>query len=170
MPRESPALAVTFDPHPVALLRPDKAPVPLVWPEREIAILEEAGARPRLPCSRRAGGCSSLPPRGFFDRVIRRQFGARGMVEGPNFAFGHDREGDVALLGQWCFSAGIGFEVVDPIEGRRQADLFLSHSRGAARRECARGIAVAGPSTQDQGNRYPRPGRGAGAGHPDHQS
>src|SRR3982751_209849 len=38
------ALAVTFDPHPVTLLRPDKAPVPLVWPRREVALLEEAGA------------------------------------------------------------------------------------------------------------------------------
>src|SRR4051812_22949467 len=28
-----PALAITFDPHPVTLLRPDKAPVPLVWPD-----------------------------------------------------------------------------------------------------------------------------------------
>src|SRR6266404_4090425 len=40
----APALAVTFNPHPVALLRPDKVPVPLVWPEREIALLEQAGA------------------------------------------------------------------------------------------------------------------------------
>ena len=39
-----PALAITFDPHPVALLRPERAPVPLVWPEREIGLLTEAGA------------------------------------------------------------------------------------------------------------------------------
>ena len=39
-----PALAITFDPHPVALLRPEAAPVPLVWLEREISLLEQAGA------------------------------------------------------------------------------------------------------------------------------
>jgi riboflavin kinase / FMN adenylyltransferase len=56
-----------------------------------------------------------LSAREFFDRVVRRQIGARGIVEGPNFAFGHDREGDVALLSQWCRASGIDFEVVDPI-------------------------------------------------------
>ena len=92
-----PALAVTFDPHPVALLRPDKAPVPLVWPEREIALLEEAGAT-EVAVFRTGRWLLDLTAREFFDRVIRRQFAARGMVEGPNFAFGHDRQGDVEIL------------------------------------------------------------------------
>ena len=39
-----PAMAITFDPHPVALLRPEAAPVPLVWLDREIAPAREAGA------------------------------------------------------------------------------------------------------------------------------
>ena len=92
-----PALAVTFDPHPVALLRPDKAPVPLVWPEREIALLEEAGAT-EVAVFRTGRWLLDLSARDFFDRVIRRQFAARGMVEGPNFAFGHDRQGNVEIL------------------------------------------------------------------------
>ena len=49
-----------------------------------------------------------------------------GIVEGPNFAFGHDREGDVALLGQWCRDSGIEFEVVDPIAEDRR---LISSSR-----------------------------------------
>jgi riboflavin kinase / FMN adenylyltransferase len=40
----APALAITFDPHPVALLRPDKVPVPLVWLEREVALLRESSS------------------------------------------------------------------------------------------------------------------------------
>ncbi len=35
-----------------------------------------------------------LSAREFFDRVILGQLAARGMVEGPNFAFGHDRRGE----------------------------------------------------------------------------
>ena len=93
-----PALVVTFDPHPVALLRPDKAPVPLVWPEREIALLEQAGAT-EVAVFRTGRWLLDLTAREFFDRVIRRQFAARGMVEGPNFAFGHDRQGNVEILG-----------------------------------------------------------------------
>ncbi len=54
-----------------------------------------------------------LSAREFFDRVIREQLGARGLVEGPNFAFGHDRQGNVPVLRDWCAAEGIDFEVVD---------------------------------------------------------
>ena len=120
-----PALAVTFDPHPVALLRPDKAPVPLVWPEREIALLEAAGAT-EVAVFRTGRWPLDLTAREFFDRVIRRQFAVRGMVEGPNFAFGHDRQGNVKNLGGWCTAAGIEFEVVEPISDHGQ---LISSSR-----------------------------------------
>ena len=46
--------------------------------------------------------------------MVVGQFGARGMVEGPNFAFGRDRGGDATLLAGWCAEAGLGFEVVEP--------------------------------------------------------
>ena len=54
-----------------------------------------------------------LSAREFFDRIIREQLAARGLVEGPNFAFGHDRKGDVRTLEAWCTDEGIDFEVVD---------------------------------------------------------
>ena len=54
-----------------------------------------------------------LTAREFFDRILCEQLGVRGLVEGPNFAFGHDRTGDVRTLGAWCAQAGIDFEVVD---------------------------------------------------------
>jgi riboflavin kinase / FMN adenylyltransferase len=107
-----PALAITFDPHPVSLLRPDKVPVPLVWPAREIELLEKAGAT-QVAVFRTGTWLLELSAREFFDQVIRRQLGARGMVEGPNFAFGHDRQGDVRSLADWCAEAAIDFEVVE---------------------------------------------------------
>jgi riboflavin kinase/FMN adenylyltransferase len=114
-----PALALTFDPHPVALLRPGDAPVPLVWIEREIALLKETGAT-EVAVFHTGTWLLDLTAREFFDHVIVRQLGAKGMVEGPNFAFGHDRKGDVATLRGWCSEAGIAFEVVDAtlVEGR----------------------------------------------------
>ncbi len=114
-----PALAITFDPHPVALLRPDQAPVPLVWIEREIALLREAGAT-EVAVFHTGPWLLKLTAREFFDQVVVRQLGAKGMVEGPNFAFGHDRKGDVATLRGWCLEAGIEFEVVDAtlVDGR----------------------------------------------------
>jgi riboflavin kinase/FMN adenylyltransferase len=119
-----PALALTFDPHPVALLRPDEVPVSLVWPERELALLREAGAT-EVGVFRTGPWLLGLSAREFFDRVIVGQLAARGMVEGPNFAFGHDRQGNVAILGEWCQESGIDFEVV---EGTRVEGEMVSSS------------------------------------------
>ncbi len=114
-----PALAITFDPHPVALLRPEAAPVPLVWLEREIALLQNAGAS-LVGVFRTGPWLLKLPAREFFEQVIRRQLAPRGIVEGPNFAFGHDRGGNVTSLAAWCREEAIDFEIVEgaAIEGR----------------------------------------------------
>ncbi len=161
----APALAITFDPHPVALLRPDQAPVPLLWPEREIALLREAGAT-EVGVFRTGPWLLTLSAREFFDQIIRQQFGARGIVEGPNFAFGHDRQGDVRVLGAWCAEAGIDFDVVEPtvVEGRLISSSLIRRclSEGRAREAAQflgrphriRGIVAQGA------------GRGAGLGFP----
>ncbi|SIO66612.1 riboflavin kinase / FMN adenylyltransferase [Singulisphaera sp. GP187] len=104
------AIALTFDPHPVALLRPEQAPIPLVWIERKVALLKEAGAH-EVGVFKTGPWLLGLTAREFFDCVIVGQFGARGMVEGPNFAFGRDRGGDAALLASWCESAGLDFSM-----------------------------------------------------------
>jgi riboflavin kinase/FMN adenylyltransferase len=123
------ALAITFNPHPAALLRPEAAPVPLVWPEREIALLRQAGAT-EVGVFRTGRWLLDLSARDFFDRVIRGQLQARGMVEGPNFAFGHDRQGDVVTLQEWCVAVGIAFEVVEPLQVDGQL-ISSSRIRGA---------------------------------------
>jgi riboflavin kinase/FMN adenylyltransferase len=160
-----PALAITFDPHPVALLRPQAAPVPLLWLEREIALLREAGAS-EVGVFQTGQWLLELSARAFFDQIICGKLAARGVVEGPNFAFGHDRQGDVRSLGDWCASAGIDFEVVEPtlIEGRMISSSLIrrSLSEGQAREASQllgrphriRGLVTAGA------------GRGAGIGFP----
>jgi riboflavin kinase/FMN adenylyltransferase len=109
-----PAVAITFNPHPVAILRPDKVPVPLVWPEREVQLLKQAGAG-EVGVFQTGDWLLSLSARDFFDQVVRAQLGARGLVEGPNFAFGRDRRGDVKILSTWCGEESIDFEAVEPL-------------------------------------------------------
>ncbi len=154
-----PALAITFDPHPATLLRPAEAPVPLVWPAREIELLQEAGAT-EVGLFRTGSWLLGLSAREFFDRVIREQLDARGLIEGPNFAFGHDRRGDVKILAEWCTEIGIDFEVV---EGTRLDGELVSSSR-------IRRALMAG-SVEEAARLLARPhrirgliGRGAGRG------
>ena len=160
-----PALAITFDPHPVALLRPEAAPVPLLWLEREIALLREAGAT-EVAVFRTGPWLLELSAREFFDRVIRQQLAARGIVEGPNFAFGHDRQGDVRVLGAWCAETGIDFEIVEPtlVEGRLISSslIRLCLSEGRAQ-EAARFL---GRPHRIRGIVGQGAGRGAGLGFP----
>jgi riboflavin kinase/FMN adenylyltransferase len=159
------ALALTFDPHPVAVLRPDTAPVPLVWTDRKVALLRAAGAG-EIGVFHTGPWLLGLTAREFFDRVIVGQFGARGMVEGPNFAFGRDRGGDSALLAGWCAAAGLDFEVAEPtaIDGQ-----LVSSSR--IRRALAEGRAseaalLLGRPHRVRGVVSPGAGRGAGLGFP----
>jgi riboflavin kinase/FMN adenylyltransferase len=160
-----PALAITFDPHPVALLRPEKAPVPLVWLEREIALLQSAGAT-EVGVFRTGRWLLELSAREFFDRVIRDQIAARGIVEGPNFAFGHDRLGDVTILGEWCATAAIEFEVVEAtvIDDRLVSSSLIRQCLGEGRvHDAARFL---GRPHRIRGRVTRGAGRGAGLGFP----
>jgi riboflavin kinase/FMN adenylyltransferase len=109
-----PAVVFTFDPHPVKLLRPQAAPVPLTWTERKVDLLAALGADAVIAYPTDLA-LLQLSPREFFDRIVRRQLDARAMVEGPNFFFGHHRQGDVKLLGELCREAQIPLAVVDPV-------------------------------------------------------
>ncbi len=109
------SLALTFDPPPVAILRPEAAPVPLTSIDRRLALMKEAGAG-EVGVFKTGPWLLGLTAREFFDRVILTQLGAKGVVEGPTFGFGRDRGGDSTLLQTWCASAGLEFEVVSPTE------------------------------------------------------
>jgi riboflavin kinase/FMN adenylyltransferase len=160
-----PAVAVTFDPHPVALLRPDQAPVPLVWIEREIALLREAGAS-EVAVFHTGPWLLKLTAREFFDQIVLRQLGAKGMVEGPNFAFGHDRKGDVATLRGWCLDAGIDFEVVNAtlVEGRLISSSLIRQALGEGKVEEA--WLLLGRPHRLRGSVLHGAGRGRGLGFP----
>jgi riboflavin kinase/FMN adenylyltransferase len=109
-----PAVILTFDPHPARLLRPQQAPTPLSWTEYKARLLHELGveavvAYPTDPALLR------LTASEFFDGIVQERLRARGMVEGQNFFFGHDRGGDIGVLSQFCRLADIPLEVVEPV-------------------------------------------------------
>ena len=176
---DAPAIALTFDPPPAALLRPDSAPRPLSWTKRKVELLKEAGAVD-VGVFRTGPWLLGLTAREFFDRVVIGQFAARGMVEGPTFGFGRDRGGDAALLGMWCAGSDLDFEIVAPTEldGRlisssriraalaegladEVADLLGRpyRLRGRVVRGAGRGTTIGFPHREPRRHRYPDPGR-----------
>ncbi|SRR5579875_1036112 len=109
-----PAVALTFDPHPVELLRPDQAPPRLTTTEDRSQLLLGLGADHVLVL-RATREMLGLRAADFFAEVIQKRLRARALVEGTNFGFGRGREGNVAMLAELCKSAGIGLTVVPPV-------------------------------------------------------
>ena len=120
-----PAVVFTFDPHPVRLLRPDKAPPPLTWTDRKAGLLAELGVDAVIAYPTDEA-LLSLSPEEFFARIVRQELAAKAMVEGPNFYFGRHRAGNIELLAQLCQSAGMQLEIVEPLV---MGDDIVSSSR-----------------------------------------
>lgn len=90
-------VVVTFDPHPIAVLRPEHAPPTLTNIPTRLRLLEEAGVDAVLvvPFDR---DIAAWTPEEFIDRVLVGSLHARAVVVGANFRFGNRAAGDVALL------------------------------------------------------------------------
>ncbi len=108
------AIVVTFDPHPLKLLRPESAPVPLSWLERKAELLGKLGVA-ALVVLTTTSELLQLTPAQFVDRVLVESLQARAVVEGPNFHFGHKRAGNVAVLEDLCRARNIETLVVEPV-------------------------------------------------------
>ena len=113
--RGLPVVVVTFDPHPMAVLRPEHAPTQLTTMERRADLLAEAGADHllALPFD---DDMASWAPEEFVTRVLVGTVHAAAVVVGANFRFGCRAAGDVATLTE--LGAVHDFEAVGiPLDG-----------------------------------------------------
>lgn len=91
------AVAVTFEPHPAAVLRPGSEPPRLQTLEDRAAALHAAGVDlvVVLPFTREL---AALSAEDFVEQVLVDALGATRVVVGTNFRFGHRASGDVVTL------------------------------------------------------------------------
>lgn len=111
-------VAVTFDPHPMAVLRPEHAPMTLTSLERRAELLAEAGADGvlALPFDR---DVARWTPEEFVRRVLVDGLHAAAVVVGANFRYGHRAAGDVATLREAGERYGFTAEGI-PLDGGPQ--------------------------------------------------
>lgn len=102
------AVAVTFEPHPARILRPDSGLKLLTPTAEKLRLLASTGidAVLLLPFGR---DLSLMTPRQFAERILKKKLHAREVHEGYNFRFGHKASGDVNMLTE--FGREMGFEV-----------------------------------------------------------
>lgn len=105
-------LAMTFEPHPLAVLRPDGAPARLSPWEEKVRLLEAAGADAvvRLETDSELLSLSALD---FVREILVKRIHPSYIVEGPGFRFGRGRSGDVDLLRGLSGKGGFQVRVVD---------------------------------------------------------
>lgn len=90
-------LALTFDPHPPRVVRPDKAPPLLMTPAQKIEALRQAGAH-GVAVVRFTHELSQWSPEAFVERVLVDWLRVAEVWVGGNFLFGRDRLGNFSLL------------------------------------------------------------------------
>jgi riboflavin kinase/FMN adenylyltransferase len=112
--RGVPAVALTFDPHPLLLLRPEAYEPTLTTVEDRAHCLQRVGADHVVVLNTRPE-LLRLSAEEFFQKVIRENLRGCGMVEGPNFGFGKNREGNVETLARLCGRDGMSLEIVPPL-------------------------------------------------------
>jgi riboflavin kinase / FMN adenylyltransferase len=103
------SVAVTFEPHPMRILRPDCGLKLLTPTPEKLRLLErtQIDAVLLLPFTR---DVSLMSPHDFVQQILSDRLGAVEVHEGYNFRFGHKAAGNVALLTQ--LGRELGFEVV----------------------------------------------------------
>lgn len=110
---DAPRAVLTFEPHPRELFRPDDPPFRLTLPAERAAALAALGVDLlyELPFDT---AFSEITAERFVAEVLHRGIGARHLVCGPDFAFGHRRGGSVAFLAARAEALGIGLTVATP--------------------------------------------------------
>lgn len=88
---------LTFDPHPLEILAPDRAPGLLTATERKAELVEGLGVQEMvvIPFDR---SFSAQTGQEFIDAVLIERLGATEVRVGENFRFGKEAGGDAALL------------------------------------------------------------------------
>lgn len=156
----SKAVAVTFDPHPLRILRPDIAPRLITPQSIKESLLAQSGLDALLviPFTR---DFSMITPHDFAADILAGKLHAKEIHEGETFHFGHKAQGNTERLKE--FGRELGFSVVNyPLLLLRGSPVSSSHIRGLiaagkvsrARRLLGRVFSI-----------ISTPGRGRGYGH-----
>ncbi len=117
------AVALTFDPHPLRVLAPDKAPPLLTSTAHKLRLIEALGVATCVVL-RFDEDFAHTPPADFIASVVRALPDSHRICVGSRFRFGHHRAGDVALIRE--LSARFGYQAEEITSVMAGADMISS--------------------------------------------
>ena len=109
------SVLVTFDPHPLRIVRPEHAPLLLTTPVEKKEILAESGLDYAVFISF-TETLSRYEPRRFVEEILVQRLGVEELVIGYDHGFGRDRSGDAETLRAIGAEMGFAVDVVPPVE------------------------------------------------------
>ena len=107
-------VALTFDPHPMVTVAPERAPVPLTTIARRTELLLAAGAD-QVAVARFDAAYAAQTAEQWITNELSGRLGARAVVVGVDFRFGRGRGGDLAGLRAMGATQGIEVEALGEI-------------------------------------------------------
>jgi riboflavin kinase/FMN adenylyltransferase len=118
-------MAMTFDPHPPRVVRPEKAPPLLMTKRQRIDALHRAGIQ-CVAVVRFTHEMSLWDPETFVRTVLVDWLRVSKVWVGANFLFGHGRSGNFTLLRSLGQRYGFRADKIDPV---RYKDFVVSSTR-----------------------------------------
>jgi len=109
------ALACTFDPHPMEVLQPERAPVPLTTIPERLDLMAETGLDGAVVIAF-TRALAAMEPEAFVKDVLVGRLKAREVVVGFNHRFGRGARGDAAMLESLGERLGFRAHVVAPLQ------------------------------------------------------
>ncbi|HYK39026.1 MAG TPA: bifunctional riboflavin kinase/FAD synthetase, partial [Candidatus Eremiobacteraceae bacterium] len=108
------ATALTFEPSPLKVLRPEAAPKRLSTNEQRLEWFKVVGLESAV-VQNFTKELSLLSPQEFVEQILVQQMRVRAVLVGENFRFGHKQAGDTALLQELGRRHGFEVVVVPPV-------------------------------------------------------
>lgn len=109
------SIVMTFEPHPVQVLRPEKAQRRLTSLQEKLGLFQSLGIQVVI-CIDFTFEFAGLSPEEFIRSILYERIGARVVIVGSNYKFGKDQAGNIELLKEGGKRYGFEVEVLETIE------------------------------------------------------
>lgn len=105
------AIAITFEPHPIRVLKKNNHPPLITRYDQKVELLSQSGLDV-LICIPFTKKFASITAKEFIEDILINRIGMKAIVIGKDYAFGKNREGNIDFLKK--YATAFGFEVIVP--------------------------------------------------------
>ncbi len=159
------SVVITFDPHPLSVIRPESPPSLLTSHEHKLRLIRDLGADYCLVI-KFSRAFSRRRPRQFIRDVLVKKLAVREVVVGGNFAFGRNQQGRVGLFSREAARYGFRLWVVKMLKTGGQPVSSTLIRRLIEKGELVQAARLLGRRVSVRGTVVPGSGRGKTLGFP----